>query len=518
MYIQPNSNIYLLSDVPLDNSYTHSLYWTSSDGQRVYFMSKSIAGWNDYSFIRESDGVARVGKNAAELYSVNYMMFQNQSYSSKWFYAFVTKVEYINDSVSRVYFEIDSIQTWFFEMNLGQCFIERQHARTDGIGDNLIPDNLDIGEYKIYRQFNCPFLGPTTIDASGKLPDGWCIALMSPYNGSGTLANGTADGNIYSGLNITYSYTLTEANNLISSLTEKNLQDSIVCVYMAPTNFIPSVSGFDVKTYFWSFDRNQVYDNIDGYQPKNKKLFTYPYNFMGMSDNQGNMAEYRYEYFSNNDIVFDISGSTLPDAQFSCVPNNYKGSGKNYNEMMVLTGLPSCSYATDYYKAWLAQNNSSITLNRLKSGANMIGGMLFGSPVAMVGGIVSSVSEVANEIQQRVQASAMPDHVHGSQSASIMYSKSQFTFTLYNFTITREFAQIIDDYWTMYGYPIHRVQRPNLAVRQNYTFVKTKGCAVGGMLPNDDRLVIENCFNRGITFWKNANNVGNYSVSNLPAG
>ena len=515
MYIPPNSSIRILSDIPIDNGYEHSLYWGSSAAQYSYFAGKTRHSLNQYSFVKEAEGVIRVGINASSLYSCNYLMYQNTSYMSKWFYAFITKVEYKNDNMSLVYFEIDSIQTWYFEMDFDQCFIERQHSTSDVIGENLVPDNVETGEYVTSFIFNSTAFGSPVIGADGSMPPGWNIAMLAPYDGVGTPANGSADGNIFSGLKVSHFNSIQQANDAINKLNELGYQDSIVCLYMAPTNFGQPVSGFDVRKE--TYQVNIPTSTIDGYTPRNNKLFTYPYCFLGVTNYRGTMAEYHYEYFSRKEgavAKFEIAGNDLPNAEFTCSPMYYKGSDNaNYNETITLTGLPSCAFSTDYYKAWLAQNNSNLNVGYLNSAIG-IGASLINPAVGAGAFIAGTVTEVASQISKHTTAKAQPDHVHGSQQSSIMYSLGNFNFGFIGFNITYQFARIIDDYWTMYGYPIHRVQKPNIHARQQFTYVKAIGANVSGVMPNDDREVIEGCLERGITFWTNPSNVGNYSVSN----
>ena len=52
--------------------------------------------------------------------------------------------------------------------------------------------------------------------------------------------------------------------------------------------------------------------------------------------------------------------------------------------------------------------------------------------------------------------------------------------------------------------------------RPYWTYVKTLGCSVDGAIPADDASAIENIFNKGVRFWKNHNNIGNYSLDNSP--
>ena len=82
--------------------------------------------------------------------------------------------------------------------------------------------------------------------------------------------------------------------------------------------------------------------------------------------------------------------------------------------------------------------------------------------------------------------------------------------------ITKNYAMMIDDYFTMFGYAIKQVGTPNMNARPYFTYVKTIGCTVHGNLPSDDGAEIESIFDRGVRFWKNHSNIGNYSLNNAP--
>lgn len=82
--------------------------------------------------------------------------------------------------------------------------------------------------------------------------------------------------------------------------------------------------------------------------------------------------------------------------------------------------------------------------------------------------------------------------------------------------IQRQFAEIIDNYFTMFGYATKRVKTPNINSRPHWNYVKTLYCYINGNLPEGAESDIRNCFNKGITFWKNPSEIGNYSLDNSP--
>ena len=107
MYIQPTTNIKLLKDVPLDTTYDHTIYFDSATAQYNYFVGLQKYNLNNYTYQRVKRGMARVGIKADNLYDCNYMMFQNTAYGDKWFYAFITSVEFVNNECAEIYFELD---------------------------------------------------------------------------------------------------------------------------------------------------------------------------------------------------------------------------------------------------------------------------------------------------------------------------------------------------------------------------------------------------------------------------
>lgn len=156
MAIQPNSRMRLLQGVPLDSTYTNTLYFANQQDQTNHFLTHYPYAKEFYaqSYQRVKSGVCRLQIKADDIYPYNYMMFQNTSYGSKWFYAFINRVEYINDAQSNIYYEIDVMQTWFFEHILRPSYVERETSATDNIGDNIVSEPVDLGDIKCRRIYD----------------------------------------------------------------------------------------------------------------------------------------------------------------------------------------------------------------------------------------------------------------------------------------------------------------------------------------------------------------------------
>ena len=145
--IYPTSRIYLLHGVPLDNTYDHTIYFGTIGEQTSYFIGHQKYDLQNYTYQRVRRGYIRVNIGVENLFDVNYLMFNNVNFGNKWFYAFVTSVEYVNNDCTEINYELDVLQTWHFDYKLDHCFIERQHTTTDGIGDNILPEPVECGEY-----------------------------------------------------------------------------------------------------------------------------------------------------------------------------------------------------------------------------------------------------------------------------------------------------------------------------------------------------------------------------------
>ena len=110
----------------------------------------------------------------------------------------------------------------------------------------------------------------------------------------------------------------------------------------------------------------------------------------------------------------------------------------------------------------------------------------------------------------------MPDQTRGRAESDIMMQSGLKYFWFRKMSITKNYAMMIDSFFDMYGYAIRQHGIPNMNARPHWTYVKTIGCLVEGAIPADDASTIEDIFNKGVRFWKNLNEMGNYSLNNAP--
>lgn len=498
MLIQPDTYIRLIKNCPLDNTYDHTIYFEDEASQIQYFKN-TLNGipFTKQSYQRYDKGVLHIQEKAENLYECNYLMFQNSAFGNKWFYAFVTSIEYVNNVSSKVYYEIDVMQTWYFNYNLQCCFVEREHSLTDEIGENLVPENLELGEY-ISNGAN---VLSDLLDCSIVI-----AATHTVENGALNFKNGKIYSLIYSGLfyNIfpATNAGVDAANAFISLDSLLPGGSGIVSIFMMPTKLI-SDNAFP-KILDKTIEK--AYGKFGTFTPKNNKLYTYPYNFLYVSNLQGNNAVYRYEFFSGNNCVFYITGDTSCNPGVMMTPTNYKGVKNNWDESITLTGFPQCAYTNDAFAAYLSQMSTGANISALAS-----------SVANLAVGNVSGVAPTIGSLIDLGRAVVTPNQAKGGSNNSTLFASSVLNFYYANKRITEEFARIIDGYFNVYGYATRKVKIPNTYSRPHWNYVQTNKCVITGSIPADDAIKICGIYDRGITFWKKGAEVGNYNLDNTPS-
>lgn len=571
--IVPNSDVYILKNVPLEPSFDHTIWFDSPEQQATAFTTYALAFYFDkVSYQRYPRPYITLDKTADELFDCNYMMFRNTAYGTKWFYAFITQVEYISNTTSRIYYSIDPMQTYLFDVNVGQCFVEREHAMTDAIGDNLNPESFELGEYvydadyfpNIFLKTNYVICILATWKATYK-NNQWVIEDAT------TGGVGGVDSGIYTGLakNLC-EYDLAnpkacaqQANAIIEAATKANKADGIVSITMYPKFFMNwSITG-DLATGLVPDTVDSIpafTGTFDGYKPKNNKLYTAPFCGVYVDNLQGNAANYAYEYFTDRKPTFNIVGAVNGNLECASIPINYKGLPTNFQESLLMGGFPQCAWNVDTFKAWIAQNKYAIaagvattaidTVKQVALAATGVGmaGEVAGMSAAMTGAgsaqTIQAVGQYANAYQnmqnvsynaqgdvlnktinlvaQVKTASTQPNHARGQQSSSVFCAMGYQGFHYMPYRIQGQFARIIDDFFSMFGYKTNRVKVPNRNGRKAWNYVKTCGCTLTGSAPADVTAALVQIYDRGITFWRCIDlstgnpftRVGNYSLDN----
>ncbi len=511
------TKVYLLS-VPLDKDYKNTFYFGSATDQKSYFNSKIKHSFTDFTYQRK-DNTIRIPLDYDTAIKCNYVMYQNTNESSKWFYAFITDYQWSDEDTTTLTIQTDVLQTYAFDYTVLTSFVEREHVADDTIGLHTLPENIETGEFKCIQYdtdaelIDTHIVLGTTVDSMGENVQG------GNYNG------------IYSGVKY-YSYDSETGTGFVNSFiqiltngTEINdfkggKIDALQCIFLAPKFLTTDDEGTlgvahsnTMKTYQKTITEKQPTIPV-----KNNKCLTFPYRHILVSNNNGGSAVYKYESFAEG-LNFSIQGALTPGCSVRLVPKKYKGVELNNEEGLNLGKYPICNWNSDVFTNWLTQNSVNIGLNIASGVAQIVGGvgvaLASGGVGVAVGGssVVGGVSAITTQLAQIHQMSFTPPQSHGNiNCGDVITASDTNTYHFYQMSIKDEYLKIIDEYFDMFGYKCNRVKIPEKNHREHWWYTKTIDVNITGDIPQNDLETIKNCYNAGITFWKD--DIKNYARTN----
>lgn len=556
MYIQPNSDITLYAGIPCTTSYDFAPWFANIDSQKAYFESITTKGiFHEYSFIRNEPNKIKLGRPVTETaYRWQYMSFRNTAYGeNRIFYAFITNIDYLNDNCIIITFEIDVLQTYMFDVQFNECFIERNCIpKPDDIaGYNVEPENYDLGDMtaddgvhptvtaNILQHISSPWcvLLFTTLDASAALPDTW---------------EGGIIGGVYSGVNCyafpTDANGISQLNTWLQAAHALNLDDNLVSACLFPSKLLPdSMDDVYTETILYPFQL----DTYNNYTPRNKKLFTYPYVGIVVYDGSGRSKVYHPELFDNypNELYaeFTLCAAISPSPQIALFPNNYAGSLNkttqpsnipnklknvpvNLNAGFYMSDLPQVTLPV---ASLIASLSSGITQNILHLPSQLMGGLFGAITGGKIGGALGVVTALKYDDTSILGKNVNTEHHFYREAAGGLLASSamssafeaaaqlgrgetnSFTqnlsvqFAYRDFYIQTQSLRVrkvmkLDNYFDEYGYTINDVQVPDVRTNtREKQYIKTLNCNVTGLCPASVLRVIEDIFNHGIKLIRN---------------
>lgn len=530
--------VIIAKNIKLDKQYTHVLNYTES--QMLSLVSENaVASGENFSFLKVGENIIDTGFTYEEGLKANYIAFQNPSYSNKWFFGFIDRVEYMSNGNSRIHYTIDEHSTWFDYWDTKYCFVIREHVNSDNYFEHLIDEGLNLGEY--VNAFKSTF---TDIGTSHVV----MATTVNPSDPGDKDNKHSVGGNVYGGVYSGTSYYVfsgtQELINTLNRIAGAGLSDGINGLFIAPDWLTGYNSGtFDDKGIK---EVNQTYvqtsgggilvplrpQNLAGYVPKNKKLYSYPYCAYVLDNNSGGSIELKLENFedSGNHLgEIDIVGTITPGCSIRAIPQNYLKASTfasgNENEFGLTLGkFPICSFNVDMYTNWLTQNSVNISMDLIKGTAGAVMGgarVIAGDPTGL-GGAVSGVESLISTINSIDRARLIPDSVRGNtNSGDVTYATGQLTFTGYFKCLKPEFLKVIDDYLTKYGYKVNRLKMPNTTGRPYYNYLQIGQDDAIGYSTNTNRSVpaesmttINDIYRKGTTIWHSHVHIGNYALDN----
>ena len=536
MAITPQTDIYLLK-CPIEADNRNQINFATATAQYNYFSSLPKLTIDNCTYQRKDD-VMRLPYHIDDIINYNYVMYRNEAYGNKWFYAFITNMEYSSDHMTFVTIKTDVYQTWQFQLDFKKSFVEREHVNDDTFGLHTVPEGLEYGDYIVnaksdmgssYGWSDCVLVAQVSdlldemqawgdnVRVYGGLPNGcWFLCLY-----------GLTDAELYGNF-----------RNFVLSYDSANKADAIVGMFVIPKTLL-GISGTPLPISFntdYGFDVYPISSSttattigtyttskptaIDGYTPKNNKVFCSPYNYLMITNNGGTDVCYAWEEFTSTPS-FTERGIVNQGCDIKLTPSNYKKTDLSggYEWSVSRQKLPTVSWNSNFYLNWVAVNGKyqeiQAGLTAMNWGTSMIGGMLTGNIAGMIGATAGLAQNVAQQAQQIREAKMTPDSARGNtNTGDLNYSLGKNCFTVYKMTIKAEYAKIIDDYFTAFGYKVNAFKVPNITGRRYWNYIHTIGANIEGNIPQADMDEIKGLFDRGITIWHDTAHYLDYTQNN----
>ena len=510
--IQPQGILKLCRGVPLDPSQKNTIFFASEAARQSYFNSKAVLTLTGLSYIRKDEERVRIQGNVENYINCNYIIFENQGFSTKNIYAFVIEVKYINNVTFDVIFKIDDLQTWGDQVQSGlkSCYVEREHSTVDFILQNTEPEPVTLGsrarDTKV-RYINLPYMHAFQIAKATNQTQ------FEPVAGSGYTqgARVSIDFDCNSQMGILYDGIYGGGDGGANTWGIRLIPES------SRDNIIPNQPGHDfhggIRETQYSID---LYDGtINGYIPKNKKCFTEQFYKISITNADGEQMIFSLEDFLNPEQAtqnFNLIECVDIEPSVCIFPVDFRSAGANYNNGLSLGAMPQCALTVDNYQAFLNQNQNSLRISQISSVFNLAQNMATGNALGTVGALEGIASKRASIEDVKFK----PDTVSGLAGSNgyMKYKKGLYKFTFRVSAPDYACIKKIDDFFSVYGYATNAVKVPNISARPHWNYVKTRGCKIVGNMPADAIARCQSFFDSGLTYWRNAAEVGNYSLDN----
>ena len=530
--ITPSTDLILLK-CPIEVDQQNQITFNSYDAQATWFQSLPKLEVNNFTYQRK-DGTVRFPAVFEDIRNYNYCMYKNVAYANKWFYCFIEEMTYVNDEVTQIKLKTDVWQTWQMSLTYKQSFIEREHVDDDTFGKHTIPEGLETGDYVCNGQPIKYIYAKPNDNSTVILFQVSKVALKNITYPAARLGvhNGIPQGCYCFGIRMN-SGTMGRLHNICGHYDADGAGEAIIAISLVPYSVIGWDTASDsqgnndylVPKDTWTATQNiidTIYRNttLDGYTPKNNKVFTSEFNYLYVSNNAGGDITYSWENFTGGNANFAVVSALEQGGSVKIYPqNSLKSSssiGDGWTEGLQGPKLPAISWISDYYLNWQAVNGTNTEIQAglaaANFGAGVVGSMVGGGTGASVLGFAQNV---ANIMQRVKEAQLTPPQAKGNVSTGdVSFSNNECGFTFRKMSVRYEMARIIDEYFTMFGYKVHRVKHIQIKTRRYWNYIRTVQANILADIPQDDLDEIKSMFNNGCTFWHDPSKYLDYSQNN----
>lgn len=527
--------------------YDNQVYYKTKDARKNAFLKYKYKTLEDISMVNLTTGTIRTKLTYYVGNMVNYALIETDE---KDYYYFVDSVEWQSNGYCILHLSIDAWQTYVYDLTFHDSFVEREHVSDDTFGKHIVDEGLPafgtkaITTYADVVTMNELKLCIAVSDTSGMTDANTGEQIPTYISSGGTYSTAViyvdaTDVNLFTGL--------------VDFLVSDNKIDSVVGVYMTAIDDSRSTNCGVLNYHNLGGNRVRYLKNgyvdfykernikrattISGYTPNNNKCFCYPFNYLTISNTCGNSVDYQFELQTTPtaQAQFTTYFPMQHGANIMCIPYSM---GDKFNRIVSGASNLDIGWIANTYSAYYSANKNTLNaqaqsiredylLGGISNGMNAISGVTSSAGKGNVAGMVGSLanygmSELSNEISTNQKFRNMNASLSDVQSKGNTL-KGQFTvngitktqnfgINFYLMQVSSECIKMVDDYFSMYGYKVATIKKPQWTSRPYWNFVKTSGCNVTGNVPCDMLRIIEQMFDNGTTIWHDVNYMYKYST------
>ena len=282
------------------------------------------------------------------------VLYESADGHRKWFW-FIREVEFVAPNCTRLHILDDAFQTWIYDVEISNMILERGHAplfettaaaylaNPIGKAKNLLIDDVNFGDIDIARSQNALVFNAknmhalivTTADPQGtwgtKATSTWTVPGYLP-NSSTKMTQGVPG---YYAFSILASSLPSFLGNIASSCPQ--FAQTIKAIAFVSSDFLTLGTSFTfVSTACYpitaSYKKTNLYSELKksdfGFDSKYAdiaKLYTYPYSYIVMTDENGNRTEVRIESTDGKIAVETTVNLVFP---YLSIQGHLEGIGK----------------------------------------------------------------------------------------------------------------------------------------------------------------------------------------------
>ena len=522
-----------LATVKWSNDYKHVMRFANKSTRDAWFTNNNNTTLisSTYVFINPNSYID-VNKHIKDIQKFNYAYFTNDtsidSATPQAYCCFITDWNYIAPNCTRIFLELDVIQTYLYDCTFYRSFIERAHTPNDNLYEWTAPEPIS---------FKPEFSDEIQADTND-----WSVAWLLNSISKPLGSNNFDYGGMGSSENMTgcFSWALVSHQDLDLYIQEwaqgsTDHRQDILNITAIPTWLLNAISQHQTgaliesnQTLSTTFSATIPYNALaNGYVPRNKKLYTSlcrcfaVYNKNGLSKTI--VPELITDYNSTTNtssLTVTIKAKPIGLTNIKLSINHYNGDiNENFN-FPYYCQIPVGYNANSGVSASIDKMNSvfnaigsvagsvsSIPTSATSKGGAIAGGIIAGANISMTG-ITTGIS-LAQAFEDRAGG-------QGGSSDTLGITPEFIKPRIVEINPLPQDCAIADDFLDTYGYQIDELKDINNFIhnRAYWNYLKTQNVNLSIPAPSKYEQKFKDILNAGVTFWHSYNDFGDYSKTN----